>query len=55
MAVLTNIKETVTLRREHSEPRRAAVARAEHASFEARKCAHLRMTTEFWAPTLQDS
>jgi hypothetical protein len=39
--------EAVTLRCERSEPRRAAAARAEHPSFEARKGAHLRMTAEF--------
>jgi hypothetical protein len=40
------LTKAVILRRERSEPRRTTAARAEHASFEARKSAHLRMTVE---------
>ncbi|WP_299719497.1 hypothetical protein [Tardiphaga sp.] len=41
-----NFTEAVILRSERSEPRRTAAARAEHASFEARKRLHLMMTVE---------
>jgi hypothetical protein len=44
--MMAQLKKAVILRSERSEPRRTAAARAEHASFEARKGAHLRMTVQ---------
>jgi hypothetical protein len=53
--MVVHLAKAVILRSERSEPRRTAAARAEHASFEARKGAHLRMTVECVATPMTGS